>query len=225
MTNNPYNKYCLDCRKNQTTHFLTWLGIFVCGECAEEHRVTFGGNQYTYVKDVLNEHWDDYQLRAIAFGGNQPLFNLLKEYDVDKQPTSAKYRNACVTWYRKRHVALMDGVEFDAVMNPKPPKNWNERVEIAKAQFEVGKQEATTNFSRAGSIIKEKSVIFGSIVSEKSKDISEKAKTGGASLKEKIQTKEYGKKLMTMFGKKDQAAANDDNKPVVEQKLEEEKIE
>jgi len=41
---NPYNKYCIDCKKNQTTHAIVWLGVFVCKDCAELHRVTFGGN-------------------------------------------------------------------------------------------------------------------------------------------------------------------------------------
>mmetsp|Transcript_8612 Transcript_8612/g.13345 ORF Transcript_8612/g.13345 Transcript_8612/m.13345 type:complete len:93 (-) Transcript_8612:688-966(-) len=30
----PYNKYCIDCKKNQTTHAVVWLGAFVCEECA-----------------------------------------------------------------------------------------------------------------------------------------------------------------------------------------------
>lgn len=66
----PYNKYCIDCKKNLSTHAVVWLGLFVCKTCAEAHRVTFGGNQYSYVKDVFGEMWDDYQLRSICFGGN-----------------------------------------------------------------------------------------------------------------------------------------------------------
>jgi len=41
---NPYNKYCLDCKKNTTTHCIIWLGIFLCKDCAEMHKTTFGGN-------------------------------------------------------------------------------------------------------------------------------------------------------------------------------------
>lgn len=57
---NPYNKYCIDCKKNQTTHAILWLGIFVCKNCADEHRANFGGNQKCYIKDVFGELWDDY---------------------------------------------------------------------------------------------------------------------------------------------------------------------
>jgi hypothetical protein len=27
---NPFNKYCIDCKKKKTTHALVWLGIYVC---------------------------------------------------------------------------------------------------------------------------------------------------------------------------------------------------
>ena len=40
---NPFNKYCLDCKKNLTTHALIWLGTFVCAGCAKIHRQNFGG--------------------------------------------------------------------------------------------------------------------------------------------------------------------------------------
>lgn len=50
-----YNKYCIDCKRNQTTHFLVWNGSFVCATCAQEHVKVFGGNSNVYVKDVYNE--------------------------------------------------------------------------------------------------------------------------------------------------------------------------
>lgn len=62
---NPYNKYCIDCKKNKTTHAIIWLGAFVCEECANMHKDLFGGNQYSYVKNVYKENWDDYQLRSL----------------------------------------------------------------------------------------------------------------------------------------------------------------
>ena len=37
ITGNPYNKYCLDCKKAKSTHFLVWLGIFTCKKCADAH--------------------------------------------------------------------------------------------------------------------------------------------------------------------------------------------
>ena len=80
---NPFNKYCLDCKKNQTTHCLTWIGVFVCQECAQTHRELFPSNHTHYIKDVFTEQWDDYMLRSVTFGGNKEFFEILKEYGID----------------------------------------------------------------------------------------------------------------------------------------------
>jgi hypothetical protein len=37
MTGNPYNKYCIDCKKKRTSHFLVQYGLFVCEDCAHIH--------------------------------------------------------------------------------------------------------------------------------------------------------------------------------------------
>ena len=61
MKGNPFNKYCLDCKKKKTTHFLVEYGIFVCKDCAHLHQKA---NNFAIsnlnVKHVLKEHWDDY---------------------------------------------------------------------------------------------------------------------------------------------------------------------
>jgi len=64
---NPYNKYCIDCKKNLTTHALIWLGIFVCEHCAFEHVDLLPHNSFSkvYPKKVMGEMWDDYQLKSI----------------------------------------------------------------------------------------------------------------------------------------------------------------
>ena len=83
LSENPFNKYCIDCKKNKTTHFLVWLGSFVCESCSIEHlNLPYGSQSRTMVKNILNDHWDDYQLRSIAIGGNKPLFEILKEYEI-----------------------------------------------------------------------------------------------------------------------------------------------
>jgi hypothetical protein len=50
----PFNKYCIDCKKNTSTHVLVNYGAFVCGRCAEVHRHTFGFFN-SYPKDLLME--------------------------------------------------------------------------------------------------------------------------------------------------------------------------
>lgn len=103
---------------------------------------------------MFNEQWDDYQLRSVCFGGNQPLFNLLKEYQVDNLPLQSKYRHASVTWYRKRHIALMDGSAFDS---HKPPKDWDERVAMTKSQLLKTTEHLKNGLGFTGADFKEKS--------------------------------------------------------------------
>lgn len=57
---NPFNNFCIDCKKKKTTHAIVWLGAYVCGDCAEMHKNLSGGNSNVMIKDVFNEHWDDY---------------------------------------------------------------------------------------------------------------------------------------------------------------------
>jgi hypothetical protein len=176
------------------------------------HRITFGGNQYSYVKDVYGEQWDDYQLRSVCLGGNQPLFNLLKEYQIDGHPISSKYRHAAVTWYRKRLITLMDGMPFDIEACPKPPKDWDERMAQTKQTLLKTKDLLTRDFSKAGSSLKENSVIAGAVITEKATIAGAVISEKSQQLKEKIQSKEFGKKIMSIFGKKQTEETKEESK-------------
>eukprot|EP00356_Strombidium_inclinatum_P012653 CAMPEP_0170490146 /NCGR_PEP_ID=MMETSP0208-20121228/8409_1 /TAXON_ID=197538 /ORGANISM="Strombidium inclinatum, Strain S3" /LENGTH=85 /DNA_ID=CAMNT_0010765413 /DNA_START=224 /DNA_END=481 /DNA_ORIENTATION=+ len=84
-----------------TTHALIWLGIFVCETCAFHHLdlVPYSAQSKVYAKRVLGEHWDDYQLRSIQIGGNRPLFDLLKEYEIQDLDLVKKYQHPALIWY------------------------------------------------------------------------------------------------------------------------------
>ena len=62
MTKTPFNKYCIDCKKKQTTHCVVVYGIFVCEDCATSHLYDYpnGAMSYCYVKKCSGEFWDDY---------------------------------------------------------------------------------------------------------------------------------------------------------------------
>ena len=57
------------------------------------------------------------------------MFEIFKEYGIENEELQVKYKHPCVKWYKKSHVAKMDGAFFD---DPKPPKDWNERVQLTK---------------------------------------------------------------------------------------------
>ena len=128
MSGNVFNKYCLDCKQKKTTQFIVYLGIFVCMDCATLHsKMKYFTQSDTYIKDVLNEQWDDWQLKSVQIGGNKKLFDVMKEYDIHEFEFSKKYSQPIIKYYKNRHMALLDGVEkdFDA-MYQRPPKTYSE---------------------------------------------------------------------------------------------------
>lgn len=186
----PYNKFCIDCQTNLTTHCIIWLGSFVCTDCAKLHLETWGGMQNIYIKNVHNEQWDDYQLRSVCLGGNQPLFEIFREYGIVKENHLKKYKHACVRWYRNKHLSDMDSVPYTI---PKPPKDWDERVKQMKEELKDSSQTVQKNLQQLGNQASENTTVASSSL-----------KFQALSLKEKIKSKEYGKRLMGMFAKKNQ---------------------
>ena len=126
----PYNKYCIDCKINISTHAIVFYGIFVCHECMLKIKNTYGVEN-TYPKKVIGEYWDDYQLLCMAkgIGGNLELYQLLQEYELEDKDFREKYDSKIFKWYRKRRQCLMDRIPF---IDEKPPKNWGEWKEKKK---------------------------------------------------------------------------------------------
>lgn len=92
----PYNKFCVDCHRGQSTHAALTYGIFICTNCAQVHKSAFGGRAKSQLKDVFGEQWDDYQLEAIApgVGGNKAFYSYLQEYEgLAQQAIEKKYRS------------------------------------------------------------------------------------------------------------------------------------
>lgn len=131
MTSNAFNKYCIDCKKRKTTHFIVYLGIFVCLDCATDHsQLSKFQNSQEYIKDCSKEQWDDWQLRSVQMGSNKKLFDLFKEYDINEMELVKKYTQPAVKWYKNKHMNLLDGVteeQFEEAY-PKPAKNMREKL-------------------------------------------------------------------------------------------------
>lgn len=80
------------------------------------------------------EHWDDYQLKSVQVGGNRPLFDLLKEYEISDLDIPLKYRHAALRWFRRHHLAKCDGQAMEFTEN-KPAKNMDEQLKNTKAML------------------------------------------------------------------------------------------
>lgn len=104
------------------------MGCLVCETCAMDHIAQVGGMSNCYVKAIMGEQWDDYQLKSVCLGGNASMFEICREYGIEKMNLRDKTTHACMSWYRKRHMAMMDDMPFDGL---KPPKDMDERINQA----------------------------------------------------------------------------------------------
>ena len=55
-----FNRYCVECKKQKSTHCAVLLGIYVCAACTTELIKVYGGNKEVVCKSLLGEQWDDY---------------------------------------------------------------------------------------------------------------------------------------------------------------------
>ena len=75
----PFNQYCVDCNKQESTHANISYGTFICGACAELHGQQFGMDK-SYVKNIFEDLWDTYQMQVVTLAGNKAFWDFLKEY-------------------------------------------------------------------------------------------------------------------------------------------------
>ena len=80
LTRDTYNKFCIDCNRNESTHACITYGTFICDECAKVH-VSLLGMDKSYVKPIFGDLWDSYQLRVVQMGGNKRLWDFFKQYN------------------------------------------------------------------------------------------------------------------------------------------------
>ena len=66
----------------------------------------------SYVKPIFSELWDSYQLKVVSTGGNQALWDFLKEYKSENKVMSFKYNSTEAKFYAKRLAAMVQGLQF-----------------------------------------------------------------------------------------------------------------
>lgn len=115
------------------------LGLFMCKECAY---LVQGHLQpvHSRIKDMFNEHWDDYQLRSINSapeigGGNKTFFEFMREYKlVDESgwvEAERRYKHESIKYYAKRLWFRVDEQPFNELP---PAKTYTEKyVRVKKA--------------------------------------------------------------------------------------------
>ena len=107
----------------------------------------FGRQSAIYVKDIYNEHWDDYQLKSVQLGANKELFDLQKEYNIAELPFKKRYTHAAIKWYMQMHKARLDGTMGSFKLS-KPTKNIQEKLQRAKTSVNNAKEKSAPTFAK-----------------------------------------------------------------------------
>lgn len=122
LVKDPYNKYCVDCTKNESTHANISHGTFVCLNCANILMNEFGMDK-CYIKGIFNDLWDTYQLHAVTQGGNKKFWDFMKDYNLEAKEIVPKYLSSESLYYKRRLAAIIQDRNFE---EKAPAKNVDE---------------------------------------------------------------------------------------------------
>ena len=171
LQSDPFNAYCLDCKENLADHASLTFGLFICGGCANKHKVELGLER-SYIKSVFNENWDEYQLKIMELGGNKAFFEFIKYYGIeDEDNIKKKYMHRGAVWWSLKLRAKADNHEF----KEKAPSK-TDFLSVTKEMYEAGKEKTMNFFQANKNNIKSMAHEVGDTVSGTFKGIKETTK-------------------------------------------------
>jgi hypothetical protein len=88
-----------------------------------------------------------------GFGGNAPLYDILKEYKLlDETDKKKRYGHRALKWFKRRHLAIMDGRPFNDSKPVKDAADFGNRTktEVKSISNDIGK-----GFNKVGKEIKD----------------------------------------------------------------------
>lgn len=96
----PENKTCFDCNAPQPKWASVNNSVFICLNCAGLHRGL--GVNFSFIRSLTMDNWDDNQIKMLSIGGNNKLKLLLQEFGIPLEiKIETKYRLKALEYYRK----------------------------------------------------------------------------------------------------------------------------
>lgn len=142
------NLVCFECENGQTTWVSLYLGVFICLNCAGQHRGL--GSHLSFVRSVNLDSWTPSKLLYVLLGGNARAKAFFSEQPSLLNATlSEKYSSSFATDYKillqKEHdTAMMQLIKNGTVEGP--TRNSNPDVQTTPAN------QAMRNYQNATSI-------------------------------------------------------------------------
>ena len=147
LQRDTYNKFCIDCNRNESTHANITYGTFICGDCAKVHIQNIGTDKH-YIKTIFGDAWDQYQIKIIQIGGNKRLWDFFKQYNgLEQKLIQSKYDSAPAKYYKKKLAAEVNNLPFDA---KEPAKNAEELLDRGLDKSKELASKAGQGLSKVG---------------------------------------------------------------------------
>lgn len=107
------NQSCFDCRKSPAQWASVNNAIYLCLNCAGEHRGY--GVGVSYVRSITIDTWNDNQINMMKFGGNRNLRELTEVYQIDRKKVdkSVFYNSRLLDFYRKHLKSKVNRLPFE----------------------------------------------------------------------------------------------------------------
>lgn len=118
LINIDTNSICADCNKNSSKWAHTLFGIFLCCECALNHKNVFL-ETHNRIKSLEESQWDADSILIMNYGGNFRFNSFLNEYGIttNTNDIKRKYLYKATLYYIRYLHAIAAGNIYE---DPKP---------------------------------------------------------------------------------------------------------
>lgn len=95
------NTYCFDCGKSPASWASVNNGIYLCLNCAGNHR-SYGVN-ISYIRSITIDTWNETQLGFMKLAGNKRLEELMEIFEVPRNtPSQVLFSSKLLEYYRNQ---------------------------------------------------------------------------------------------------------------------------
>lgn len=219
------NHLCFDCGVDKVTWANASCGVFLCMECALNHK-DFFDNTHSHIKSIESPHWKQYDYVIMRIGGNDSLGNFLKFYEIEvlTKDLNKKYMNKALAYYIQLLKSQAEGTEFsekrpskeEGVIPIEKPKDFKQRMSaMYQNGVDITKKigaDLNKDYQKSKEAIKEQLSYSKTVVTEKGSQIKDGVYSVGKNVADSVSST-FGKISSYFSGNKEGEQNADSTQP------------